>query len=86
MRWPEAKPVILIDKKAEGAYAIKLALEIAKNGTVSTAVAEGAPTPEIKARVEQQAQEWIFEPYLKDDVAVNLKLSTSVHVNIMRPR
>lgn len=71
---------ILIDKKAEGAYAIKLALEIAKNGTVRTVVAESAPTPEVKSRIEQQAQDWIFEPYLKDGVGVNVKLSTIVHL------
>jgi hypothetical protein len=28
-----------------------------------------APIPEVKSRIEQQAQEWIFEPYLKDGVA-----------------
>jgi len=48
----------LIDKKAEGAYAIKLVLEIAKNGAVRTVVAESAPTPEVKSRIEQQAQDW----------------------------
>jgi Photosynthesis system II assembly factor YCF48 len=77
---------LLIDKKAQGAYTIKLAVEIAKNGIVKTVVADGAPTPEVKSRIEQQAQEWIFEPYLKDGVAVNVKLNTSVHVNVIKPR
>jgi photosystem II stability/assembly factor-like uncharacterized protein len=40
---------ILIDKKAEGAYTIKLVLEIEKTGIVRSALAEGAPTPEIKS-------------------------------------
>jgi hypothetical protein len=77
---------LLIDKEAQGPYTIKLAVEIAKNGTVKTAVADGAPTPEVKSRIEQQAQEWIFEPYSKDGVAVKVKLKTSVHVNVIRPR
>jgi len=77
---------IFIDKKAQGAYTIKLELEIAKNGIVRTALAEGAPTPEVKSRLEQQAQEWIFEPYLKDGVGVDVKLNTSVHVNVIRSR
>jgi hypothetical protein len=77
---------LLIDKKAQGAYTIKLAVEIAKNGIVKTVVADGAPTPEVKSRIEQQAQEWIFEPYLKDGIAVNVKLNTSVHVNVIKPR
>jgi Photosynthesis system II assembly factor YCF48 len=77
---------ILIDKKAQGPHTIKLVLEIAKNGIVRNAVAEGAPTPEVKSQIEQQAQEWIFEPYLKDGVGVNVKLNTSVHVNIIKPR
>lgn len=77
---------LLIDKKAQGAYTIKLAVEIAKNGIVKTVVADGAPTPEVKSRIEQQAQEWIFEPYLKDGAAVNVKLNTSVRVNVIKPR
>jgi hypothetical protein len=77
---------LLIDKKAQGAYMIKLAVEIAKNGIVKTAVADGAPTPEVKSRIEQQAREWIFEPYMKDGVAVNVKVNTNIHVNVIRPR
>lgn len=77
---------ILIDKKAQGPYTIKLTLDIAKNGVVRNAVAEGAPTPEVKSRIEQQAEEWIFDPYLKDGVAVSVKLNTSVHINVIRPR
>jgi Photosynthesis system II assembly factor YCF48 len=77
---------IFIDKKAQGPYTIKLALEIARNGIVKSAVAEGAPTPDVKSRIEQQAQEWIFEPYLKEGVAMNIKLNASVRVNIIRPR
>lgn len=77
---------VFIDKRAQGAYVVKLVLEIATNGTVTRVVAEGAPTPEIKSRIEQQAQEWIFEPYLKDGVSVNVKLNTSVQVNVINPR
>jgi hypothetical protein len=61
-------------------------LRIAKNGMVRNAVGEGAPTPEFKSRIEQQAHEWIFEPYLKDGIGVSVKLNTSVHVNVMRSR
>jgi photosystem II stability/assembly factor-like uncharacterized protein len=77
---------IFIDKKAQGAYTIKLILGIAKNGTVTSVEAQGAPTPEIKSRVEQQTQQWIFEPYLKDGAPVNVKLNTSVHVNVIQAR
>ena len=48
---------IFIDKKAQGAYTIKLILGIAKNGTVTSVEAQGAPTPEIKSHVEQQTQQ-----------------------------
>ena len=48
--------------------------------------AQGAPTPEIKSRIEQQSQQWIFEPYLKDGVSVNVRLNTSVRVNVIKPR
>ena len=77
---------IFIDKKAQGAYTIKLALQITKNGTVTSVEAQGAPTPEVKSRIEQQTQQWVFEPYLKDGVPVNVKLNSSVHVNVIKPR
>jgi hypothetical protein len=77
---------IFIDKKAQGAYTIKLILEIAKNGIVISVEAQGAPTPEIKSRIEQQTQRWIFEPYLKEGTPVNVKLHSSVHVNVIKPR
>ena len=54
--------------------------------TVTSVEAQGAPTPEIKSRVEQQTQQWIFEPYLKDGAPVNVKLNTSVHVNVIEAR
>jgi hypothetical protein len=77
---------MLIDNKAQGMFTIHLVLGIAKNGTVASVAAEGAPTPEIKSRIEQQAQSWIFEPYLKDGIPVNLKLNTNVQVNVIKSR
>jgi Na+-translocating ferredoxin:NAD+ oxidoreductase RnfG subunit len=77
---------IFVDKKAQGAYTIKLVFGIAKNGTVTSVEVQGAPTPEVKSRIEQQTQQWIFEPYLKDGTPVNVKLNTSVNVNVIKPR
>ena len=77
---------IFIDKKVQGAYVVKLVLNIAPNGTVTSVEAQGAPTPEIKSRIEQQAQQWIFEPYLKDGVSVSVKLNTSARVNVIKSR
>jgi hypothetical protein len=77
---------IFIDKKAQGAYTIKLVLGIGKNGTVTSVEAQGAPTSEVKSRIEQQTQQWIFEPHLKDGSPVNVKLNTTVNVNVIKPR
>jgi hypothetical protein len=77
---------IFIDKKTQGAYTIKLVLGIAKNGSVTSVEAHGAPTPEIKSRIEQETQQWIFEPYVKDGAPVNVKLNTSVKVNVTKPQ
>ncbi|MGB8655803.1 MAG: hypothetical protein WA737_12065 [Candidatus Acidiferrales bacterium] len=77
---------IFVDKKAQGAYNIALVVVVAKNGTVTSAEAQKAPTPDIKSRIEQQAQQWIFEPYLKDGVPVILKLNTSIQVNVVKAR
>jgi hypothetical protein len=76
----------LVDQKAQGIFTIKLSLDIARNGTVTAAAADGSPTPEIKSRIEQQAQQWIFEPYTKDGVRVNLKLNTRIQVSVVHPR
>jgi hypothetical protein len=77
---------IFIDKNAHGAYTIKLTVGINKNGTVMSVEAQGAPTAEVKSRVEQQTQQWIFEPYLKDGVPANVKLNTSLNVNVIKAR
>jgi hypothetical protein len=77
---------IFIDKKAQGAYTIKLVLGIGKNGSVTSVEAQGAPTPEVKSRIEQQTQQRISEPYLKEVSPVNVKLNTTVKVNVIKPR
>jgi hypothetical protein len=76
---------ILIDKKVQGSFTIKLMLEIARNGTVTNASAENAPTQEIKSQIERQAQQWLFEPYVQGGIRVNLKLNTSIRVNVIKP-
>jgi photosystem II stability/assembly factor-like uncharacterized protein len=78
---------ILVDPKAKsGIYTIKLSLDVARDGTVTAAQADDAPTPLIKSRIEQQTQQWLFEPYMKDGVRVNLKLNTRIQVNVVDPR
>ncbi len=77
---------ILVDKGAQGAFTIKLTITIAKNGTVTNVEAGDAPTPEIKSRIEQQAHQWLFEPYLKNNERVSVRLNTAVRVNVIKPR
>jgi hypothetical protein len=77
---------MLIDKGAQGTFTIKLTLTIAKNGIVTNVESGGTPTPEIKSRIEQQAQQWLFEPYLKNGEPVKVKLNTSIRVNVIKPR
>ena len=77
---------ILVEQKVQGIFTIGLSLEIARDGTVTAAHAEGAPTPQIKSHIEQQVQQWLFEPYVKDGARVNLKLSTRIQVTVIHPR
>jgi hypothetical protein len=76
----------MVDKKIEGMYPIQLSLEIARNGVVTSAEATGAPSPEIKSRLEQEARQWIFDPYMKDGVAVQLRLNTKLQIAVVRAR
>lgn len=77
---------IFVDRRAQGVYSIKLRIGIATNGVVTDVEAQGAPTPEVKTGIERQVQHWIFEPYLTDGVPVNVKLNTSVRVNVIKPQ
>lgn len=77
---------MLVDEKVQGAFTIQLQLQIATDGTVTRATTEGAPTLEIKSRVEQQVQGWIFEPYLKNRIPVNVNLKTSLQINVIKSR
>jgi hypothetical protein len=55
---------MIVDQKIHGPYIIKLSIHIAANGTVTAVESDGAPSPEIKSRIEQQVRQWIFEPYV----------------------
>src|SRR5882672_11445159 len=82
MTFPRASRGCVLDarrnKRPRARTRLSWRLRLPKNGTVRTVAAESAPTPEVKSRIEQQAQDWIFEPYSKDGVGVNVKLSTIV--------
>jgi hypothetical protein len=75
-----------IDTEKQGRYTVKLVVMIGKNGTVTSVETQGAPTPEIDARIQQQAEQWVFEPYVKDGIAANVKLNTSVSVYVVKAR
>lgn len=77
---------ILVDPKAQGFFTISLSLNVARDGTVSAVTANGAPTPQIKSRIEQQAQQWLFEPYVQNGVRVNLRLKTRIQISVIHPR
>jgi photosystem II stability/assembly factor-like uncharacterized protein len=77
---------IFIDKQAQGTFTIKLVITTAQNGTVSGVEVQGAPTPEITSKIEQQTMQWVFEPYLKDGVPVKLKVDTSTSITVIKPR
>jgi hypothetical protein len=81
-----ALDTMLVDQKVGGVFIIELTLEIAKNGTVAAVTSNGAPTPEIKSRIEQQAEHWLFEPYVKDGVPMRVRLKTQIQINVIRPR
>jgi hypothetical protein len=76
----------MVDQKVQGLFTIKLTLHIGRNGTVTSVQTDGTPAPEIKSRIEQQAQQWIFEPYLKDGKPSNVELNTLIHVNVIKSR
>ena len=54
--------------------------------STSSDSARPTPTPEVKSRIEQQAQQWLFEPYLKNGERVNVRLDTTVRINVIKPR
>lgn len=76
----------IISNKATGPLVIKLAINIAKNGTVESAEVINAPTPDVKEKIERSVDEWIFEPYLKDNIPTAIKLDTAVKIYLIKPR
>ena len=77
---------VFLDQKVHGSFTLKLGLDIARNGTVKSLSIDGAPSKTIEDTIRQRAQLWIFEPYLKDGVPVELKLNTSIKINVIKPR
>jgi hypothetical protein len=70
----------------QGSYIVKLALAIGADGVVRTASSEGAPTPAIKSRIEQQAQAWIFEQYKKGGAPAGFNVNTNVLIRVIKSR
>ncbi len=52
----------IFDASLFGAYKVGLVLGVARNGTVSSVVVKGAPTPGVRSQLEEQIRDWIFEP------------------------
>jgi len=77
---------VFLDQKVHGSFTLKLGLDIARNGTVKSLSIDGAPYKTIEDTIRQRAQLWIFEPYLKDGVPVELKLNTTIKINVIKPR
>lgn len=77
---------IIVDKEFSGRAEISLDLVIATNGTVSQVRVLHSPTPGIGARYADVAHSWIFEPTLKDGVAVPVHTEVNLNVQVIRNR
>jgi len=77
---------VFIDPKNQGQFTVKLTLQIGKDGLISDASVEGAPTPAIKAAIRKSSADWLFEPYSKDGRQVAVVMKTSAVINVIRSR
>jgi len=77
---------IIVDRKIQGTFVIKLTLVVGKNGTVMDVDVGGAPTQEITSRIKQQVQQWLFEPYVVNGSPVAIKVNFRTQVNVLRSR
>jgi len=81
----ELEPVYL-DDKVTGPFRLKMILDLNENGTVKDVTVLDAPSLSLKEKIEAAAQQWLFEPTLKDGFAVKVKLNTTVGIRVLNPR
>ena len=74
-------------KGARTFLTLQLQLQIATDGTVTSVTTEGAPhTGGQISGGNSSVQGWIFEPYLKDRIPVNVNLKTNLQINVIKSR
>jgi Photosynthesis system II assembly factor YCF48 len=77
---------VYLDDKVNGAFRLKMELNLNENGTVKDATVLDAPSPSLKEKIEAAAQQWLFEPTLQDGFAVKVKLNTTVTIQVLKLR
>ncbi len=75
---------VVVSDKASGLSEIHLGLLIKTDGTVSDVNVVKAPTPELGTRFAEAARSWIFEPYMKDGLAVQAHTVVKLRVQIIK--
>jgi outer membrane biosynthesis protein TonB len=77
---------LLVDPKVEGDFTVHLTLTIRTDGTPDSVVIKDAPSEAIRAKLQEQMTSWLFEPPMKDDTPVAVRLNESVTIHVFRPR
>ena len=76
---------VIVSDKVSGISTVELKLLVATDGTVSTVDILKAPTPEIGARFAQAARNWVFEPITKDEVPAQVRTTTTLSIQVIKP-
>jgi hypothetical protein len=77
---------LFVDSKVEGRFTVHFVLTLSADGTTKSILIKDAPTESIRAKLEEQALAWLFEPPMKDGKAVGVNLNQSVAIQVVRSR
>jgi hypothetical protein len=77
---------LFVDSKMEGRFTVHFVLTLSADGTTKSIIIKDAPTESIRAKLQEQALAWLFEPPMKDGKAVGVNLNQSVAIQVVRSR
>jgi len=79
-------PQYFADDKVQGRYTVHIDFLVRSDGTVGAATVKGAPSEKVRAQLQAQTLDWLFEPPTKQNAPADVKSGISLPIMVFRSR
>ena len=77
---------VFVDSKASGRVDLQAAFTVGPDGIVDSVELSGAPSDNLKNKIEAEIRQWIFDPPLKEGQPIRVATKTHLTINVLKPR